>query len=43
MKSTTLADVLHCVEGTGGEIIEMDAAMMDAARKSIDAMLAYGG
>lgn len=43
MKSTTLADVLHCVEGTAGEVIEMDTSLMDAARRSIDAMLAYGG
>ncbi len=43
MKATTLADVLHCVEGTGGEEILMETELMDAARRSIDAMLAYGG
>ena len=43
MKLTTLGDVYDCVCGRGGKEIEMDAALIAAARRSIDAMLAYGG
>lgn len=43
MKLTTLGDVYDCVCGRGGKEIEMDAALIAEARRSIDAMLAYGG
>lgn len=43
MKLTTLSDVYACVCGTGGEVIEMDDALIADARKCIDEMLAFGG
>lgn len=43
MKLTTLGDVYDCVCGRSGKEIEMDAALIAEARRSIDAMLAYGG
>ncbi len=43
MKLTTLGDVYDCVRGIGGREIEMDAETIAAARRPIDAMLAYGG
>lgn len=43
MKLTTLADVLHCCDGTGGEEIILDEETRLAAKKSIDQMIAYGG
>ncbi len=43
MKLTTLADVLHCVEGTGGEVMELDPDVMDGARHCIDEMIRLGG
>lgn len=43
MRLTTLGDVYGCVMGTAGEEINMDAELIAAARKPIDAMLAYGG
>ena len=43
MKLTTLVDVLRCVAGTAGEVIELDEQTRLAAKRSIDAMLALGG
>lgn len=43
MKATTLVDVLHCVQGTGGEEIELDADTITKARKCIDKMIELGG
>lgn len=43
MKATTLVDVLHCVQGTGGEEIELDAETITQARKCIDKMIELGG
>ncbi len=43
MKRTTLQSVEAAMTGRGGEEIRMDAALMDAARHSLEAMLAYGG
>ncbi len=43
MKLTTLGDVYDCVCGRGGKEILMDAGLIADARRSIDAMLAYGG
>ena len=42
MKATTLVDVLNCLKGTGGEILEMDAETISAARKCIDKMIELG-
>lgn len=42
MKATTLTDVLHCVDGTGGEEIVLDAETMTEARRCIDEMLRLG-
>lgn len=43
MKLTTLADVLHCVDGSGGEEITLDEETRLQAKKCIDKMIAYGG
>lgn len=43
MKSTTLMDVLHCVQGCGGEKIELDEKTILEARKCIDKMIELGG
>ena len=43
MKSTTLADVLACVKGEGGEEIEMSDELIASARKCIDKMIELGG
>lgn len=43
MKATTLVDVLHCCQGTGGEEITLDEETIHLARKCIDAMIALGG
>lgn len=42
MKATTLIDVLHCCEGTGGEIITLDEDVMKGAKRCIDTMIALG-
>ncbi len=42
MKSTSLIDVLNCVNGNGGEIIELDAQTIISARKCIDKMIELG-
>lgn len=42
MKVTTLVDVLNCCKGTGGEIIELDEATMQKAKKCIDRMIELG-
>ena len=42
MKRTTLTSVVSAMEGTGGEEIEMDAALMDAARRSLVNMIELG-
>lgn len=42
MKLTTLIDVLHCVQGSGGEEIVLPADVMEHARRCIDTMLALG-
>ena len=39
MRLTTLMDVWHCLNGTGGEEIILDADTMKAARRCIDAMI----
>ena len=43
MRLTTLVDLYNCVAGIGGEEITLDNDVMQKAKKSIDAMLAYGG
>ncbi len=43
MKLTTIGDVYDCVCGRGGKEIVMDEKLIADARRSIDAMLAYGG
>lgn len=43
MKATTLVDVLNCVNGTGGEVIELDSDTITQARKCIDKMIELGG
>lgn len=42
MKLTTLMDVYHCVQGTGGEEITLPNDVMERARRCIDTMLALG-
>lgn len=42
MKLTTLADVLHCVSGQGGEEIELEPEVMQGAKRCIDEMLRLG-
>ena len=43
MKITTLADVLNCLEGRGGEEIVMDENLRSQAVKCIEKMIEYGG
>ncbi len=43
MKATTLQDVLHCLQGTGGEEIVMDEGLRVKAVKCIDRMIELGG
>lgn len=43
MRLTTLVDLYNCVAGIGGDEIILDNDVMQKAKKSIDAMLAYGG
>ena len=42
MKITTLTDVLNCLKGTGGEIIELDDEIRIQAKKCIDKMIELG-
>ena len=42
MKRTTVDTLLAAMEGRGGEVIEMDAALMDAARASLTNMITLG-
>lgn len=42
MKLTTLIDVLHCVQGSGGKEIVLPSDVMEHARRCIDTMLALG-
>lgn len=42
MKLTTLADVYQCVQGTGGEVIELEENIRLGAKRCIDAMLELG-
>ncbi|MBS1328006.1 MAG: quinolinate synthase NadA, partial [Oscillospiraceae bacterium] len=39
---TTVDTLLAAMEGRGGEVIEMDAALMDAARASLTNMITLG-
>lgn len=39
MRLTTLIDVLNCVEGSGGEEINLSTETIDAAKKCIDEMI----
>lgn len=43
MKLTTLADVLRCLEGRGGEEIILDENLRRQAVKCIEKMIEYGG
>lgn len=43
MRATTLVDVLNCIKGTSGDVIEMDEATIVAAKKPIDEMIKLGG
>lgn len=43
MRLTTLEDVLHCLEGTGGEEITLDEDLRLKAVKCIERMIALGG
>lgn len=42
MKVTTIADVLHCLEGTDGEEILLEESVRLRAKKSIDEMISLG-
>ncbi len=42
MKLTTLSDVLACVKGEGGEVIELSDEVMQGAKRCIDEMLRLG-
>lgn len=42
MKDTTIADVLHCLEGTDGEEILLEESVRLRAKKSIDEMIRLG-
>ena len=42
MKATTIADVLHCLEGTDGEEILLEESVRLRAKKSIDEMIRLG-
>ena len=42
MKITTLMDVLHAVDGTGGSVIDLSEDMIRDARKCIDKMIELG-
>lgn len=42
MKLTTLVDVLACIKGEGGEVIEIDEATASAAKRSIARMIEMG-
>lgn len=42
MKLTSLMDVYHCVQGTGGEEITLPDDVMEKARRCIDTMLTLG-
>ena len=42
MKVTTIADVLHCLEGTDGEEILLEESVWLRAKKSIDEMIRLG-
>lgn len=42
MKATTLMDVLHCCQGSGGEIIELDEEIRIGAKRCIDKMIELG-
>lgn len=43
MKMTTLADVLACVKGQGGEVIELEPEIIAGAKRCIDEMIRLGG
>lgn len=43
MKMTTLADVLACVKGEGGEVMELEPEVIAGARRCIDEMIRLGG
>ena len=43
MRLVTLADIIACLEGNGGEEIDMDENVRIKAVKSIDKMIEYGG
>lgn len=43
MKATSLIDVLHCVQGTGGEEMIMEEEQRIAAVSCIDKMIELGG
>ncbi|MGN1013858.1 MAG: quinolinate synthase NadA [Butyricicoccus sp.] len=43
MKATTLVDVLHVLQGTGGEELVMDEETRLAAKRCIDEMIRRGG
>lgn len=43
MKMTTLADVLACVKGEGGEVMEMEPEIIAGAKRCIDEMIRLGG
>lgn len=42
MKATTLADVYNCLNGSGGENIQLDDETIKAAKKCIDEMIRLG-
>lgn len=43
MKLSTLMDVYHCIQGTGGEEITLPDEIMKGARRCIDEMIRLGG
>ena len=43
MKLIYLADVLLCVKGEGGEVMELEPEVIAGARRCIDEMIRLGG
>lgn len=43
MKKTTLMDIYHCLQGQGGEVIELSEEVITGARRCIDEMIRLGG
>ena len=42
MRITSLMDIYHCIQGTGGEEIQLADEVMEQASKCIEKMIALG-